>query len=157
MFCKCLKGLVEAHWILFVQANICLRRFHVHLLDCPHTSVRRRKRAKRYFHVGTFDPPRSAFHRWPFSAMLSHSGVWKMRAIQNLRSKDDHTPMGSLGPRDKGSRKLEDKSNGAPPATLQGHHLFSTATGPSLSGSFFTGAVGHPDLHIIHYKLAECR
>lgn len=47
---------------------------------------------------------------------------------------------------EKTGRKVEDKSNGSPPATLRGLDLFSAAMGPGVSGPPFRGAVGHPDL-----------
>lgn len=63
-----------------------------------------------------------AFHRWPFSASLfkiPHLDVWGTRAIKHPGSNRDHTLAGSWGV-EKTGRKVEDKSNGSPPATLPG-------------------------------------
>lgn len=39
---------------------------------------------------------------------------------------------------------MEDKSNGSPPATLRGLHLFSAAMGPGVSGPPFQRRCGPP-------------
>lgn len=86
-----------------------------------------------FFTEEDFDRPtssRQAFYRLPFSALLfgdfAFSGLRDEGHRTSRIEERDHTLR-------KTGRKVEDKSNGSPPATLWGLLLFSAAMGPRVS------------------------
>ena len=122
-----------------MRANICLQRLHITCSDPlrPPLTGRRKGANRLFFLILTeedFDRPASstqAFYRRPFLCV-----TFKRRGPRSTQGRGGTTHCQEL------RRREEDKSNGSPPATLQGLHLFCHGPRPPPH----RGPVGHPDL-----------